>query len=86
MREGTTVKTVRRSSSRSCQHHWIIETPHGATSRGLCKRCGARKRFPNAPEDKLWESGAMGRFSSTAGVARPSELRLKEKREEDIDA
>lgn len=34
-----------------CQHWWIVETPNGVTSRGVCKRCRAIKRFPNAGED-----------------------------------
>lgn len=85
MSEGTAVRTIKRNATRSCRHHWIIETPHGATSRGLCKRCGARKRFPNAPEEKLWGSGGKGRWSSTGGVARVSELRRNEAIE-DVDA
>lgn len=36
-----------------CVHHWIIETPIGATSAGVCKRCGDTRRFPNALEDTL---------------------------------
>jgi hypothetical protein len=63
-----------RKSARSCRHHWIIETPHGATSRGLCKRCGVHKRFPNAPEDALWEPAAgMGRWANRRGTAKPAE-------------
>ncbi len=30
-----------------CPHHWVIETPNGATSQGVCKRCGAVKAHPN---------------------------------------
>ena len=26
----------------TCQHHWLIETPRGATSHGHCKRCGEK--------------------------------------------
>ena len=36
----------------ACRHHWLIETPSGATSRGRCKRCGARHAFVNASDDK----------------------------------
>lgn len=36
----------------TCQHHWAIETPNGAFSRGRCKRCGAERDFRNAePEN-----------------------------------
>jgi hypothetical protein len=39
----------------SCAHHWIIDTPNGAMSRGVCKVCGLEKEFPNSAEDFLWE-------------------------------
>lgn len=25
--------------SSTCQHHWLIETPQGTTSKGHCKKC-----------------------------------------------
>ena len=30
-----------------CRHYWIIESPKGPTSRGVCKFCGAEKEFQN---------------------------------------
>jgi hypothetical protein len=39
----------------ACAHHWLIESPNGAMSRGRCKLCGAEKEFPNSAEDRLWE-------------------------------
>jgi hypothetical protein len=76
MSKGVAVEVQRQRPAR-CQHHWVIETPHGATSRGICKRCGTRKRFPNAAEDAIWEpGGGMGRWTSRRGVARPAELRV----------
>lgn len=30
-----------------CVHHWIIESPDGLTSTGVCKNCGAKKSFVN---------------------------------------
>ncbi|MDZ4278151.1 MAG: hypothetical protein U1B78_03330 [Dehalococcoidia bacterium] len=75
MGEGVAVRRGRRHSGRSCRHHWIIETPHGVTSRGLCKLCGATKRFPNAAADAASESrAAMGRWSARRGVARPTQV------------
>lgn len=38
-----------------CAHRWVIETPNGETSRGVCRTCGAEKEFPNSAEDGLWE-------------------------------
>ena len=74
---------VRQSTrrKRSCQHRWIIETPHGVTSRGSCKLCGARKRFPNAAEDALADSGrTLGRWSARRGVARPTQVKLSDQK------
>lgn len=38
-----------------CVHRWVIESPEGETSHGMCRVCGAEKEFPNAAEDGLWE-------------------------------
>ncbi|MDD5082496.1 MAG: hypothetical protein PHU08_03885 [Dehalococcoidales bacterium] len=31
-----------------CRHHWVIETPDGPSSRGVCKYCGTEKEFNNS--------------------------------------
>ena len=76
MSEGSAVAERRRRTRQHCQHHWIIETPHGPTSRGVCKRCGAARRFPNAAEDARWEFGgsSLGRWSGGRGVSKPTEI------------
>ncbi len=65
-----------RKRARNCQHRWMIETPHGATSRGLCKRCGSTKRFPNASDAAIARTAGMGRWSANRGVARPKQITL----------
>lgn len=35
----------------SCRHHWLIETPHGPTSTGVCRRCGEVRDFQNFLEE-----------------------------------
>lgn len=44
-------------SEGKCCHYWIIETPNGPTSRGVCKFCGAVKEFDNFGPDSwsLWD-------------------------------
>lgn len=65
----------RRGRTRACRHHWIIETPHGKTSRGHCKRCGTNKRFLNAAEDARWAGkGGMGRWANRKGIAKPTKI------------
>src|SRR5690606_5923350 len=39
----------------SCVHHWMIETPNGRESKGICKRCGASKEFSNSTDQVMWE-------------------------------
>jgi len=75
MSEGVALKERRRRAV--CRHHWIIDTPHGATSRGSCKRCGMSKRFPNAAEESIWgsTSSTLGRWANRRGVAKPSEIK-----------
>ena len=69
----------RNRSSKLCEHRWVIETPHGKTSRGLCRRCGATKRFPNAAEDALWEGGrgGLGRWANRKQAIAPTRVTLK---------
>ncbi|MFC1869927.1 hypothetical protein ACFLYE_01495 [Chloroflexota bacterium] len=31
-----------------CHHHWIIESPKGQISKGVCKFCGTEKEFYNS--------------------------------------
>ena len=74
MSEGVALKERRSRANRNCQHRWVIETPHGATSRGLCRRCGATKRFPNAADDALRAQAGLGRWANRRGVARPKAI------------
>ena len=36
-----------------CRHYWMIETPAGRTSRGVCALCGAQQEFRNYLRDCL---------------------------------
>ena len=41
---------------RECTHHWVIESPSGPASRGLCKLCGEEREFRNYLENSpYWE-------------------------------
>ena len=39
----------------ACVHHWVIESPSGRESAGVCKRCGLTRNFANATENVMWE-------------------------------
>ena len=43
------------STQAECRHHWIIDTPAGPVSRGVCKLCGEAREFRNFLEGGYWE-------------------------------
>lgn len=46
---------MRRRGVKNCPHYWEIEEPHGRTSRGVCRWCGAIAEFPNwMPTIEIW--------------------------------
>ena len=52
----------------TCQHHWLIESPSGATSLGRCKRCGEEREFRNSASDHVWEDDSRGGYRPWRGV------------------
>ena len=52
-----------------CKHHWVIESPHGATSAGRCKVCGDIREFRNSAADTLWEGDPMSSAGKMSGGA-----------------
>ena len=32
----------------NCTHHWVIESPHGPLSEGVCQYCGEEREFKNS--------------------------------------
>ncbi len=67
MGKAPTIEKQRAPEAPTCQHHWIIETPHGATSRGRCKRCGAEREFRNSTNDYLWDDDGHSSYSPWSG-------------------
>jgi len=64
-----------QEGERQCRHYWVIESPHGATSKGVCKLCGASREFLNAAPSAYWEddSGSdLGRWSHRSTAVRVS--------------
>ena len=47
-----------------CTHHWVIEPPNGAVSKGKCKLCGIDQEFRNSFEYSSW----YGTKSPNAGA------------------
>ena len=38
----------------SCQHVWVIDTPNGPSSKGVCTICAEEKQFQNYIEGSAW--------------------------------
>ena len=70
-------------AEQSCEHYWIIESPDGPTSAGVCKVCGETRDFANYLESSAWSSAGvtlqqlseaeLGRKSVSAGRRKGSE-------------
>jgi hypothetical protein len=43
------------SAEGQCVHHWVIDTPAGSTSTGVCRICGEHRVFSNYVSDFIWE-------------------------------
>ncbi len=61
---------VQEEEGPRCRHHWVIESPQGATSMGKCKVCGEIKEFRNSAADTLWEGDPMASISKMGGGNR----------------
>jgi len=46
----------KRKPRAKCIHYWIIESPMGPTSMGICKFCGAVSEFQNYMPYPSWEN------------------------------
>jgi hypothetical protein len=55
MRHRAVLEKTEVSAAPECRHHWLIESPNGATSRGTCRLCGEHREFRNSASDALWE-------------------------------
>lgn len=40
-----------------CAHRWQIAPPSGAFSKGICRKCGAERIFPNSSEASTFGYG-----------------------------
>lgn len=41
---------MRANRSSPCVHRWVLGEPHNGVIRGVCRRCGARRRYPSGLE------------------------------------
>ena len=47
-----------------CKHHWLIASPNGPVSEGVCELCGIKQEFRNSVPISGWDrSGAQKKKS-----------------------
>ncbi len=63
-----------KPNPKNCVHHWSIESPNGRESLGVCKRCGAKKRFSNSTESVMWEQTNTLRNDANRASMRTSKM------------
>lgn len=52
----------------TCRHQWMIDSPAGPSSRGVCHLCGEERHFQNYIEGSSW--GYDRSLDQTAGGSR----------------
>jgi hypothetical protein len=57
-------------SRKKCNHHWVIDSPEGPVSTGICKFCGATKEFTNYLPYSSWDDDGS-KFKNRIRSKRP---------------
>lgn len=59
----------RDAAQDTCIHYWVIDSPEGPTSRGICKLCDAEHEFNNCIPYPSWhDTKWKDRESSTSEI------------------
>ena len=65
-----------------CIHHWLIDTPDGPVSQGVCKYCREVKYFDNVLQDK-YSSESTPRDLMNEFIEQGEEREEEEENEEE---
>ncbi len=68
--------TSKLASEVACSHHWVIDDGLHETSKGLCKRCGARKTFSNHFKPAMEETGTSAKVVARHRVRKKGKVGL----------
>ncbi len=58
----------------TCRHHWLIETPDGPTSLGVCRICGLERKFDNNFEHYVVDNNGHAYRGTQTVVSQPQEV------------
>lgn len=48
----------------TCRHHWVIDSPSGPVSKGICRLCGEERGFKNFLEGSSWDDFTLEQVST----------------------
>ena len=69
MRKVLEAAPERTAVEEQCRHHWVIESPNGPSSIGICKRCGAVTESNNYLPYSPWDED-RSTFGELSGSTR----------------
>ena len=55
---------TKKGKDTGCTHYWVIASPNGPTSEGVCKLCGERAEFRNSVSVSGWDREGSRRRNS----------------------
>ena len=56
MVQGQATISKKPAARHRCRHYWVIESPAGRMSKGVCRLCGAQREFRNYLRDCMGAS------------------------------
>ena len=62
-----------------CVHKWVIASPNGPTSKGICKTCKDTRDFPNSTEQAIAWVTAAKRKAQREKLEKLKKLLIKRK-------
>lgn len=58
----------------TCRHHWLIESPDGPTSLGVCRICGLEREFDNNFEQYAVDNNGHAYRGIQTAVSQPQDV------------
>ena len=67
------------TETKECAHYWLIEEPHGPSSKGKCKFCGEEKEFWNSNQGSAIDYITQSESKKIRKKRREEELSYSER-------
>lgn len=76
--QGLKTQGLKTQGAKNCVHHWVIDSPSGRESIGVCRHCSTERSFQNSNEQVMWEQSNTIRNTNTLRVKRPAATGLSD--------